>query len=120
MTQSTYSTARTLNTVTVVINVSYENEAVQVDQPNRVIHRKNTVRVVWRAPADLQFALDFHDGDLSPGPDHKFWYDAKFDVDEDVWEVAVILRNPAYKLVLKYDVVTDFGTLDPALIIDPN
>ena len=120
MTQSTYSQARTLNTVTVVINVSKADGVVQVDQSVVHIHRKHTVRVVWRAPADLPFALDFHDGDLSPAADHAFWYDAKPRPNDGVWEVAVILRNPAYKLVLKYDVVTEDGTLDPVIIIDPN
>ena len=120
MTQSSYSTARTLNTVTAVIDVSYAEDTVQVNPPVALIHRKHTVRVVWRAPPDLPFALDFHDADLSPGADRSYWFDAKFRPDIDKWEVAVILRNPAYKLVLKYDVVTDHGTLDPALIIDPN
>jgi len=120
MTHSTYSTARTLSTVTVVINVSYVGGAVQVDLPIAIIKRKQTVRVVWRAPADLKFALDFNDPDLSPGTERDFWYDAKFRADDEVWEVPVVLRNPAHKFVLKYDVVTDFGTLDPVLIIDPN
>lgn len=114
--QNTFNASRTLASMSDDILISENGGVVEVDPTVKTVYRKLKPRLVWTAP--FEFMLDFHYAGNSPVEHGQYHFHSK--PYQDGWRVVIMVKNVTYDTKLKYAVVSSFGTLDPAIIIDPN
>ena len=110
------NSSRTLASLSDDITIISSPGGISVQPSEKRVHPNLKPRLVWKS-AD-EFMLDFHKMGNSPVGNGKYIFHSKWQQNE--WRVVIMVKDVVYETKLKYDVVTDNGTLDPALIIDPN
>lgn len=115
-TQGNFNAERTLDSLTDTVQISIEGGEVVVDQPEKRCRRKFKPKLEWKAA--FKFSLDFRMASNSPVEHGQYDFESHFDGTD--WRRSIRLKDVLYDTRLEYDVVTQHGTLDPAIIIDPN
>ena len=112
----TFNANQTLASLSDDIIINSSPGSISVQPSEKHVHPDQKPRLVWKSANE--FMLNFHKMGNSPVGNGKYVFQSKWQQNE--WRVVIMVKDVVYQTKLKYDVTTAHGTLDPALIIDPN